>query len=89
MKGARREIKKDNQFLARQKLHEQMERYCVLLHTFVWRSHSRVAMVREYHLENDFIPGQGKSGKLCVWSGKLGRYLKSQVIWEAYSFLLE
>ena len=55
MKGARREIKKDNQFLARQKLHEQMERYCVLLHTFVWRSHSRVAKVREYHLENDLF----------------------------------
>ena len=27
MKGARREIKKDNQFLARQKLHEQLEKY--------------------------------------------------------------
>ena len=29
MKGARREIKKDNQFLARQKLNEQLEKYVV------------------------------------------------------------
>ena len=32
MKGARREIKKDNQFLARQKLNEQLEKYVGLWH---------------------------------------------------------
>ena len=32
MKGARREIKKDNQFLARQKLNEQLEKYVTFEH---------------------------------------------------------
>ena len=41
---------------------------------------TRIAMVREKYLENEFFPGQGKVRKFCGWPGKFRKDLESQGI---------